>query len=173
MAASAANSASTPRIEFLCIRIPRVLESTVIFCTPRTYAARLQLNIRHTSMNSNYWNDQNSPVMPVSAPDFMPQEQLRELQLHRLKSLVKYTYDRVELFRNRCVERGVRPDAALDAAVAEEFDTVVSVLHERLQAVELQFAQLLLGHEVGRADRHYRGVLVVPVVRIHRSVAYI
>ena len=61
-------------------------------------------------MNSNYWNDQNSPVMPVSAPDFMPQEQLRELQLHRLKSLVKYTYDRVELFRNRCVERGVRPE---------------------------------------------------------------
>lgn len=61
-------------------------------------------------MNSNYWNDQNSPVMPVSAPDFMPQAQLRELQLHRLKLLVQYTYDRVELFRSRCIERGVRPE---------------------------------------------------------------
>lgn len=60
-------------------------------------------------MNANYWNDQNSPVHPVSAPDFMPAATLRELQLHRLQRLVEYAYDRVPLFRSRCDERGVQP----------------------------------------------------------------
>ncbi len=61
-------------------------------------------------MNSNYWNDLNSPVHPISALDFMPHEQLRQLQLNRLKMLVQYTYDRVDLFRSRCDERGVKPE---------------------------------------------------------------
>ncbi len=60
-------------------------------------------------MNDSYWNDQNSPVHPVSAPDFLPAGPLRQLQLHRLKTLVAYTYDRVELFRSRCQARGVEP----------------------------------------------------------------
>ena len=60
-------------------------------------------------MNPNYWNDQNSPVHPISAPDFIPAKLLRELQLHRLQRLVEYTYERVSLFRARCDERGVKP----------------------------------------------------------------
>ena len=63
-------------------------------------------------MNPNYWNDPNSPVHPISAPDFFPAERLRELQLHRLQRLVEYAYERVALFRARCDERGVRRAAA-------------------------------------------------------------
>ena len=40
----------------------------------------------------------------------MPGEQLRALQLHRLQLLVDYTYSRVALFRQRCDERGVKPE---------------------------------------------------------------
>ena len=42
--------------------------------------------------------------------DFMPVEQLRQLQLHRLQWTVKYAYERVPLFRKRCDEKGVRPE---------------------------------------------------------------
>ncbi|MBO7207823.1 MAG: phenylacetate--CoA ligase, partial [Kiritimatiellae bacterium] len=55
-------------------------------------------------------HDVNSPVHPVSAMDFMPVEQLRQLQLHRLQWTVKYAFERVPLFRKRCDEKGVRPE---------------------------------------------------------------
>ena len=54
--------------------------------------------------------DVNCPTHPVSAMDYMPVEQLRALQLHRLKWTVEYAYERVPLFRKRCDERGVRPE---------------------------------------------------------------
>ena len=54
--------------------------------------------------------DVNCPTHPVSAMDYMPVEQLRALQLHRLKWTVEYAYGRVPLFRKRCDERGVRPE---------------------------------------------------------------
>jgi phenylacetate-CoA ligase len=57
-----------------------------------------------------YWHDQNSPIHPASAPDYMPCEQLREVQLHRLKAIVQRAYDRVAHFRKRMDERGVRPE---------------------------------------------------------------
>ena len=55
-------------------------------------------------------HDVNSPTHPVSAMDFMPVPLLRELQLHRLQSTVKYAYERVPLFRKRCDEQGVKPE---------------------------------------------------------------
>lgn len=45
----------------------------------------------------------------VSAPDYLPLEQLRALQLERLQAIVQRTYERVELFRERCSERGIKP----------------------------------------------------------------
>jgi len=60
-------------------------------------------------MFSATWSDTNSPLNPVSAMDYLPREQLRTLQLHRLKSLVEHTYANVELFRRRMDERGLRP----------------------------------------------------------------
>ena len=55
-------------------------------------------------------HDVNSPTHPVSAMDYMPVNQLRELQLHRLQWTVKYAYERVPLFRKRCDELGVKPE---------------------------------------------------------------
>ena len=57
-----------------------------------------------------YVTDTGSPVHPVSALDYLPPSQLRALQLHRLRYIVRYAYDRVPLFRRRCDQRGVRPE---------------------------------------------------------------
>ncbi|MDD2456241.1 MAG: phenylacetate--CoA ligase [Kiritimatiellae bacterium] len=57
-----------------------------------------------------YANDLDTPVHPVSAPDYMPAEQMRALQLHRLQGLVKRVYANVPLIRKRMEERGVRPE---------------------------------------------------------------
>ena len=46
---------------------------------------------------------------PVSAPDFMPVDELRKLQLEKLQKIVAYEYERVALFRRRCDEKGVKP----------------------------------------------------------------
>ncbi|MDA3798300.1 MAG: phenylacetate--CoA ligase [Kiritimatiellae bacterium] len=59
---------------------------------------------------STYWNDKNSPMNPISAPDFIPMEQMRELQLYRLQGVVKHCYDNVELFRTRLDEKGLKPE---------------------------------------------------------------
>ena len=47
---------------------------------------------------------------PVSAPDYLPVPQLRDLQLRRLRAIVQRAYERVELFRRRMDERGVKPE---------------------------------------------------------------
>jgi phenylacetate-CoA ligase len=57
-----------------------------------------------------YANDLDTPVHPVSAPDYMPLEQLRALQLHRLQGTVKRVYENVPLTRKRMDERGVKPE---------------------------------------------------------------
>jgi phenylacetate-CoA ligase len=45
----------------------------------------------------------------VSAPDYMPVEQLRDLQLRRLQATVRRTWQQVGLFRSRMEERGLIP----------------------------------------------------------------
>ena len=60
-------------------------------------------------MPINHWNDLNAPLHPVSAPDFLPSEQRRALQLHRLQAIVNRAYDHVKLFRARMDERGLSP----------------------------------------------------------------
>ena len=47
---------------------------------------------------------------PVSAPDYLPQTQLRQLQLARLKCIVKRAYENVSLHRQRMEEKGITPD---------------------------------------------------------------
>lgn len=47
---------------------------------------------------------------PVSAPDFLPLPQLRDLQLSRLQRMVRIACDNVALFRNRMKERKLTPD---------------------------------------------------------------
>jgi phenylacetate-CoA ligase len=61
-------------------------------------------------MLTELWNDAAGGFHPASAPDFLPEERLREVQLRRLKAVVARAYDKVALFRSRMEERGVRPD---------------------------------------------------------------
>jgi phenylacetate-CoA ligase len=56
-----------------------------------------------------FWNDADNPVHPASAPDYLPLERLREMQLHRLQVTVARAYARVPPFRQRLDERGVKP----------------------------------------------------------------
>jgi phenylacetate-CoA ligase len=46
---------------------------------------------------------------PESAPDYLPQRVLRELQLSRLQRIVRRAYENVALFRERMDERGLKP----------------------------------------------------------------
>ncbi len=55
-------------------------------------------------------HDENTPVHPVSSPDYMPVDQLRALQLHRLQGMIKRVYENVPLTRKRMDERGVKPE---------------------------------------------------------------
>jgi phenylacetate-CoA ligase len=50
-----------------------------------------------------------TPFDPVSAPDFLPPAQLRELQLERLKIMVARAFHHVALFRKRMTDRGLKP----------------------------------------------------------------
>jgi phenylacetate-CoA ligase len=47
---------------------------------------------------------------PASAPDYIPAQHMKDLQLARLKAVVLRAWDRVALFRNRMEERGLAPD---------------------------------------------------------------
>src|SRR5512146_2154521 len=53
----------------------------------------------------------NTNFHPISAPDFLPLPQLRDLQWQRLKAIVARAYDRVSVFRQRMKERGLTPQA--------------------------------------------------------------
>ena len=52
-----------------------------------------------------------APFHPESAMDFLPVEQLRDLQLQRLRFMVQRAFDRVPLFRQRMEARGLTPAA--------------------------------------------------------------
>ncbi len=54
-------------------------------------------------------NHDPGPFHPASAMDFLPPEQLREVQFTRLKAMVQRAYDRVALFRQRMGERNLTP----------------------------------------------------------------
>jgi phenylacetate-CoA ligase len=54
-------------------------------------------------------HDAGAALNPVSAPDFLPTDQLRAIQLHRLQSIIKRAYDRVALYRERMDDRGLKP----------------------------------------------------------------
>jgi phenylacetate-CoA ligase len=61
-------------------------------------------------MLTELWNDAAGGFHPASAPDFLPEERLREVQLRRLKAVIARAYDKVALFRSRMDELGIRPD---------------------------------------------------------------
>ncbi len=56
------------------------------------------------------WSDSSGGFNPASVPDFLPVQQIRELQLRRLKSVVQRCFDNVEHFRNKMDQLGVLPE---------------------------------------------------------------
>ncbi|MBN1491393.1 MAG: phenylacetate--CoA ligase [Phycisphaerae bacterium] len=56
------------------------------------------------------WNDSPGGFHPASAPDYLPVAQLRALQLHRLRGVVRRAYEHVPLFRQRMQERDLTPE---------------------------------------------------------------
>jgi len=77
------------------------------------------------------WNDPPGGFHPVSAPDFLPREQLEAIQLQRLKSVVSRAYDKVALFKSRMDARSVAPaDVASLADIAKLPFTVKTDLRD-------------------------------------------
>ena len=80
-------------------------------------------------MMGENWNDAGSGFHPVSAPDYLPAPQLRELQLRRLKAVVERAYANVPPFRERMAERGLTP-ASIETLVdlyTEEYHHLAKV----------------------------------------------
>ena len=57
-----------------------------------------------------FWHDAGCTFHPVSAPDYLPVDKLRALQLHRLQAMVSRAYENVALFRSRMDERKLKPE---------------------------------------------------------------
>ena len=62
-------------------------------------------------MRSNKNATFQSTFHPVSAPDFLPAPQLRQLQMARLSRILQHAYDRVPLFRERLQQRDLTPSS--------------------------------------------------------------
>ncbi|MEI6351992.1 MAG: phenylacetate--CoA ligase [Verrucomicrobiota bacterium] len=56
------------------------------------------------------WNDHNGTFHPDTALDFLPEEQLRALQLQRLQAIAARAYGKVELMRQRMDASSVKPE---------------------------------------------------------------
>ncbi|MBW7866624.1 MAG: phenylacetate--CoA ligase, partial [Candidatus Hydrogenedentes bacterium] len=63
---------------------------------------------------TEFWHDAGCKFHPVSAPDYLPVEQLRQLQLHRLRAVVRRAFENVALFRERMDGLGMTPDDVRD-----------------------------------------------------------
>ncbi len=97
------------------------------------------------------WNDRESLVHPASAPDYMRTEQLRKLQLQRLRAIVQHAYGNQRLFRERMDARGVKP--------------------EDIQSLD-DLRQLPFTQKTDLRDTYPYGMFAVPmgeVVRLHAS----
>ena len=55
------------------------------------------------------WEEPGGSFHPASAPDYIPLPRMRELQLARLRTVVRRAYDHVQLFRQRLDARGFAP----------------------------------------------------------------
>ncbi len=53
--------------------------------------------------------DTPGPFHPASSPDYVPREQLRDLQSQRLRQVVGQTYEHVSLYRQRMQKHGLTP----------------------------------------------------------------
>ncbi len=93
---------------------------------------------------------------PASTPDYLPTPKMRDLQLARLKAVVRRAYENVDLFRTRLVERGVAPESMRShgryPAVALH-DQERSARHLSLRAIRQPDAG---DRAAARVERHHR-----------------
>ena len=61
-------------------------------------------------MTRELWHDSSDGFNPDSTPDYLPESRLKALQLQRLRGIVRWAWDRVDLYRNRMEDACVRPD---------------------------------------------------------------
>jgi phenylacetate-CoA ligase len=61
-------------------------------------------------MMTDLWNDAQGAFHPASAPDYLPPDQLKAIQLQRLQAVAKRAYDNVELVRERMDAGKVKPE---------------------------------------------------------------
>ena len=97
------------------------------------------------------WNDHNGSFHPDSVFDFLPEEQLRALQLQRLRATLERTYNNVEFMRNRMDSLGVKP--------------------EQLRTLD-DIRQLPFTEKIDLRDTYPYGLFACPmseVVRLHAS----
>ncbi|QDU32081.1 Phenylacetate-coenzyme A ligase [Poriferisphaera corsica] len=95
--------------------------------------------------------DQIALFHPTSSPDYLPVDQLRQLQLQRLQQIVQHSYDNVPLFRKRMDERSLTPT---DIHTLEDMKLLPFTVKTDLR------------------DEYPLGLLAVPmkdVVRLHAS----
>jgi phenylacetate-CoA ligase len=57
------------------------------------------------------WNDPPGGFHTISAPDYLPREQLAGIQLQRLQSVVSRAFARVPLMKSRMEGRNLTPDS--------------------------------------------------------------
>lgn len=55
------------------------------------------------------WNDHENLIHPASSADYMGEDQLRTLQLQRLRAVTEHAYKNQTLFRKRMDEKGIEP----------------------------------------------------------------
>lgn len=65
------------------------------------------------------------PYNPVSAPDYLPEDKLRELQTVRFKQVLERAYNQVLFYRQRLDEAGVAPDSFVTLADVRKFPFTV------------------------------------------------
>lgn len=97
------------------------------------------------------WNDRENLFHPASTADYMAGDQLRTLQLQRLRAVARHAYDHQTLFRERMDQKGVRPE---DIRTLEDIN-------------QLPFTQ-----KTDLRDTYPYGLFCVPmneVVRLHAS----
>ncbi|NKN32432.1 phenylacetate--CoA ligase family protein [Marichromatium bheemlicum] len=102
-------------------------------------------------MHKELWNDAAGGFHPASAPDYLPEQALREVQLRRLRAVVDHAYNNVALFRARMEARDLTPDSIQSLA---------------------DIAKLPFTVKADLRDTYPSGLFAVPmgdVVRLHAS----
>jgi len=61
-------------------------------------------------MTRELWHDTSDGFNADSTPDYLPESRLKALQLQRLRGIVRWAWERVELYRDRMEDTCVRPD---------------------------------------------------------------